>query len=229
MEIKHSNRIVLLSSAYLGPVQYYTKIVSYPQVYIERFETYHKQSYRNRCIILGANGLLVLSIPVLEGPRAKAPMHELQISYDHNWQQIHWRSIFSAYKNSPFFEYYADDLAPFFHEKKWKYLIDFNTEIQNIVFESINYKPEIKFTDSYIKSGETPPETDDFRYSIHPKLNKQCIDNEFYALPYHQVFNDKSDFIPNLSILDLLFNEGPETLTILKSCLRCTITDHRYH
>ena len=220
MDTEHYSCIALLSSAYLGPVQYYTKIVSYPQVYIERYETYHKQSYRNRCIVQGANGLLVLSIPVLEGPRAKAPMHELQLSYDHNWQQIHWRSIFSAYKNSPFFEYYADDLAPFYHERKWKYLIDFNTEIQNVVLDSINFKPGIKFTESYFKSGETPSETDDFRYSIHPKLHKQRIDNEFQAVPYHQVFNDKSEFIPNLSILDLLCNEGPQALEILRSCIK---------
>jgi hypothetical protein len=219
MDIVLTDRIALLSSAYLGPVQYYSKIVSYAQIFIERYETYHKQSYRNRCIILGANSPLVLSIPVMEGPRAKAPMHELQLSYDHNWQKIHWRSISSAYKNSPFFDYYADDLASFYHERKWKYLIDFNSEIQDKIFEAINFKSEIKYTESYIKSGETPNGIDDFRYSIHPKSHKQSIDNEFYAKPYHQVFNDPDDFAPNLSILDLLFNEGPQTLTLLRSCL----------
>jgi len=220
MEAEHTQHIALLSSAYLGPVQYYTKLVSYPQILIERHETYHKQSYRNRCVILAANGLLDLSIPVLEGPRAKAPMHELQLSYEHNWQQIHWRSITSAYKNSPFFDYYADDLAPFFHEKKWKYLIDFNGRVQEVILEALNYKTVIKYTESYIKSGETTASTDDFRYVIHPKPHKQGVDNHFQATPYHQVFNAQSEFAPNLSILDLLFNEGPETLTILKSCLR---------
>jgi hypothetical protein len=220
MEAEHIQEIALLSSAYLGPIQYYTKIVSYPQIFIERYETYHKQSYRNRCIISSANGPLVLSIPILEGPRAKAPMHELQLSYDHNWQQIHWRSITAAYKNSPFFEYYADDLALFYHERKWKYLIDFNSRVQDVIIEALNYKPVIEYTDSYIKSGDTSDVTDDFRYSIHPKPHRQSIDNHFYATPYHQVFNAQSEFAPNLSILDLLFNEGPETLTILRSCLR---------
>jgi hypothetical protein len=218
MDAEHNQRIALLSSAYLGPVQYYTKIVSYPRICIERFETYHKQSYRNRCIIRAANGLLVLSIPVLDGPRAKAPMGELQQSYDHNWQQIHWRSIVSAYKNSPFFDYYADDLAPFYHEKKWKYLIDFNSGIQDVVLEAINLKTEIKFTDQYVKAGDTSEGTADFRYSIHPKSQRQGIDNEFQAVPYHQVFNEQYEFTPNLSILDLLFNEGPQTLSMLRSC-----------
>lgn len=217
--MKHYQHIALLSSAYIGPVQYYTKIISYPLIYIERYETYHKQSYRNRCIILSSNGPLVLSIPVLEGPRAKAPMNDLQLSWDHNWQQIHWRSIFSAYKNSPFFDFYADDLAPFYHERKWKYLIDYNSEIQNVILETLNFKPEIKLTESYVKSGETAEGINDFRYSIHPKPHRQLIDNEFQALPYHQIFNNHA-FTPNLSILDLLFNEGPQSLTILKSCLR---------
>jgi len=220
MEAELTDHVALLSSAYLGPIQYYAKIVSYPQILIERYETYHKQSFRNRCIILAANGLLDLSIPVLEGPRAKAPMSDLQLSYDHNWQQIHWRSITSAYKNSPFFDYYADDLAPFYHERKWKYLIDFNSGIQDVILEEINYKPVIGYTNSYIKSGNTTDGTDDFRYSIHPKPHRQSIDDHFQATPYPQVFNAQSEFAPNLSILDLLFNEGPEALTVLRSCLR---------
>jgi len=220
MSEKKTDQIALLSSAYLGPVQYYTKIVSYQQIFIERYENYHKQSYRNRCIIHTANGPLILSIPVLEGPRAKAPMHELQLSYDYNWQLLHWRSIISAYKNSPFFEYYADDLAPYFHEKKWKYLIDFNSGIQDVVLEAINYKVTIKYTEAYIKSGETTDGIKDFRYTIHPKLHKQKVDDEFVATQYSQVFNGISEFTPNLSILDLLANEGPETLDILRFCIR---------
>ena len=125
----HIQRIALLSSAYLGPVQYYSKIISYTLVLIERCETYHKQTYRNRCIILSANGPLVLSIPVIEGPKAKAPMKDLRLSYDHKWQQIHWRGIISAYKNSPFFDYYADAIAPYYHQQKWKYLIDYNNNV----------------------------------------------------------------------------------------------------
>lgn len=212
---------VLLSSAYLAPVQYYSKLIFYNQIFIERFETYHKQSYRNRCIILAANGPLVLSIPVLGGPGAKDPMHSLQLSYDHNWQHLHWNSIVSAYKNSPFFDYYADDLAPFYHAKKWKYLIDFNTEIQNVLLKAINLTPSIEYTYSYLKAQEVPEGVEDYRYSIHPKSQKQLLDERFVAVPYTQVFSDKFPFYPNLSILDLLMNEGPETLSILKACTIC--------
>jgi hypothetical protein len=220
MDTPPVQRIALLSSAYLGPVQYYSKMVSYPLILIEQSETYHKQSYRNRCIILSANGPLSLSIPVLEGPRAKATMKELKLSYDHNWQQIHWRGITAAYRNSPYFDYYADDLAPFYHLQKWKYLIDYNSEIQDAVFRAINYKPVISYTESYVKEGETPEGTDDFRYTIHPKPHRQQSDHHFRAVPYHQVFNDQFTFTLNLSIADLLFNEGPGTLELLRSCIR---------
>jgi len=212
---------VLLSSAYLAPIQYYTKIISYGEVFIERLENYQKQTYRNRCIIQSANGPLALSIPITGGPEAKYPMHEIRISYDYNWQQLHWRGIISSYKNSPFFDYYADDIEPFYC-KKWGFLIDFNYEIQEIVLKAIKFNPVIHFTEVYKKSGEVSDEIEDFRYKIHPKAQKQILDEDFVPKPYTQVFNGKFDFQPNLSILDLLFNEGPQTLNLLKSYIRYT-------
>jgi len=211
---------VLLSTAYLAPVQYYTKFISYQRVFIEQFESYHKQTYRNRCLILAANGPIALSIPVEGGPSAKSQMKDLHLSYDHNWQHLHWRSILSAYKNSPFFDYYADDLAPFYHTRNWKYLIDFNNEIQNVILEAINIKPSITCTGSYVKSEDITPDIKDFRYTIHPKLQKQEPDEDFLPTPYSQVFQDKIPFTPNLSILDLLVNEGPGALSVLKSCTK---------
>jgi hypothetical protein len=208
---------ILLSSAYLGPVQYYTKLISNDQIFIEKFESYHKQSYRNRCIILAANGPMVLSIPILGGPGARAPMYDLQLTYDHNWQHLHWQSIVSAYKNSPFFDYYADELSPFYHTKKWKYLIDFNFELQNLVLEWIGVNADIHFTDAYLKTEDVRSNIRDFRYSIHPKAQKQQPDPDFSPSPYTQVFHEKFPFYPNLSILDLVMNEGPETLNVLKS------------
>jgi hypothetical protein len=211
---------VLLSPAYLAPVQYYTKLISYQDVFLERCESYLKQTYRNRTVILTANGPLQLSLPVVDGPRAKGPIRDLQLSYDSQWRQVHWRGISSAYNNSPFFEYYADDLTPFFHEKKWKYLIDFNFEIQNTVLKAINLDLAIKYTAEYISQGEVPETTDDFRYSIHPKPQKQSVDQGFLPIPYTQVFHERWGFVPNLSILDLLFNEGPGTINHLRSCIR---------
>lgn len=210
---------VLLSTAYLAPVQYFTKLVSYQQIYIEYCESYLKQSYRNRMVILAANGPLQLSIPVADGPRAKGPIKDLKLSFDQPWQLMHWRGISSAYNSSPFFEYYADDLAPFFHNKKWKYLFDFNREIQNAILKAINLDITIKPTLDYFPQGKAPETTDDFRYTIHPKQQKQEADSHFFPTPYTQVFNDKWGFVPNLSILDLLFSEGPETIRHLRSCI----------
>jgi hypothetical protein len=211
---------VLLSSAYLGPVQYFTKLLSYPVICIEKEENYHKQSYRNRCVILAANGPLVLSIPVVDGPGAKAPMKELELSYDHHWQRLHWRSIVSAYNNSPFFEYYADDLAPFFREKKWRFLIDFNTEIQQKVAELLNLDLKINYSEEYVAEKNVSENIDDYRYSIHPKASKNIADQHFEPQQYMQVFQEKFGFVGNLSILDLLFDEGPGASGILRSCIK---------
>lgn len=209
----------LLSSAYLAPVQYYTKLISYPVTLIEYWESYLKQTYRNRTVILAANGPLQLSLPVTDGPHARGPIRDLKLSYDHNWQQMHWRGILSAYNNSPFYEYYSDDLAPYFHEKKWKYLIDFNTAIQNTVLKLINLELVIRYSEAFYPLGEVPETFDDFRYTIHPKKLKRVPDSRFSPLPYTQVFDEKWGFIPNLSILDLLFNEGPQTVSYLRSCI----------
>ena len=210
---------VLLSSAYFAPIQYFTKLISYPQVYIEHCESYLKQSYRNRAIILAANGPLSLTLPIVNGPRAKGPVRDQQLAYDYPWQQMHWRGISSAYNNSPFFEYYADELAPFFQEKSWKYLIDFNREIQYTVLKAVNLDVPQQYTVEYYPEGKVPEIMDDFRYTIHPKPQKQDYDKRFLPNPYHQVFQQKWGFVPNLSILDLLFNEGPETTRFLRSCI----------
>ncbi len=133
------------------------------------------------------------------------------IDYDTNWQKLHWKSIESAYRSSPFFEFYEDDLKPFY-EKKYKFLLDFNIEIQNMVLEHLDIDVNLKFTDKYCHI--LTEEIDDLREKIHPK--KKENDPDFITVEYTQVFQGKYGFIPNLSIIDLLFNEGPNAIEALK-------------
>jgi hypothetical protein len=218
--MEHGNFRVILSSAYLAPVQYFTKLVSYDEVWIELNEHFLKQSYRNRCTILTANGIQNLSIPVTEGSNSKRKIRDVLISYDHPWQKLHWKAILSAYNNAPFFEYYADSIAPFYQQKKWKFLIDFNNEIQSVILNEIEIKCPIKFSEDFIDAKYIPSGTNDFRYTIHPKASHQIEEKNFIPQVYMQVFQEKFGFTANLSIIDLLYNEGPMARDILKKSIR---------
>ena len=206
------SRICLLSSAYLAPVQYYTKLYAYAEAYIEAYEHYVKQTYRNRCLIASPSGVQVLTIPVVKPASDKCPMKDIRISDHGNWRHLHWNALETAYCNSPFFEYYADDFAPFY-EKKYEFLFDFNEELCRLVCELIDIHPVIERTAEY-KMEFTADEAD-FREIIHPKKDFRTADTAFVPQPYYQVFESKLGFLPNLSIIDLLFNMGPESLLIL--------------
>ena len=199
---------VILSTAYLAPVQYYSKLLSYENIHIEIHENFIKQSYRNRCVIYGANGAMSLSIPIKK-LSPKTIIKDLLIDYDTKWQKLHWKSIESAYRSSPFFEFYEDDLKPYY-QKKIKFLLDFNNQLQEVILENLGVKANITQTTDYV--NEHVIEYDDFRYIIHPK--KKIQDISFELPRYTQVFQDKFDFIPDLS--DLLFNEGPNSINFLK-------------
>ena len=214
--MEKGNTKAILSSAYLAPVQYFTKLIHYDEVWIELSEHFLKQSYRNRCTILSANGQQHLSIPVTEGSSSKRIIRDVRISYDHPWQKLHWKALLSGYNNAPFFEYYSDSIAPFYQEKKWKFLTDFNQEIQAVILNELNLKCSIIPTENYIRQEDLRQGTTDFRASIHPKSSRQTIDIDFCPQIYMQVFQEKFGFTSNLSIIDLLFNEGPMALDILK-------------
>ncbi len=203
---------VLLSTAYLAPIQYYTKFLKYDEVYIEMKENFIKQSYRNRCKIYGANGELSISIPIKK-TSTKIKIKDVQIDYDTKWQKLHWKSIESAYSSSPFFEFYEDDLKAFY-ERKYKFLIDLNAEIQKVILENLDLQIDFKYTEEFNQLANE--KFIDLREIIHPK--KKVIDPEFKPVKYTQVFYDKYGFIPNLSIIDLLFNEGPNAIELLKQC-----------
>lgn len=206
------NKEILLSTACFPPIQYFSKLVQFEKVYLEQFENFTKQTYRNRYEILGANGVISLVAPVVKGRGRKIKIRDLKISYDTDWQRNHWRTIFSAYNSSPFFEFYKDDIQPFF-EKPRKFLFDFNLEILQTLCYLLELEPNLVLTEDF---EQVPEGTLNFREAISPKKNRTETDAQFYPQPYTQVFHEKFGFAPNLSILDLLFNEGPNSLNVLK-------------
>ncbi|HAH22302.1 MAG TPA: hypothetical protein DCL77_00780 [Prolixibacteraceae bacterium] len=202
---------ILLSTAYFAPVRYFASLAAFSEGYIEQHEHFIKQTYRNRAVILGANGPVSLIVPVEKGREQKIRIKDLRISYDEEWQRNHWRTIFSAYNSSPFFEYYADDLEPFF-QKKHEFLFDFNQQIMDTLMEILELQTPINLTAGF---EEIPEGSLNLREKISPKAHRSAPDNHFIPQPYTQVFGEKFGFTADLSILDLLFNEGPSAHSIL--------------
>lgn len=208
---------VLLSTTYFGPVQWYQKLHRAEHVLIEQWESFQKQTYRNRCLIATSNGIQALSVPV---ERNSQFIKDLRISDHGNWRHLHWNALMSAYGESPFFEYYQDDIRPFF-EQRWTYLFDFNEAICTKMCELLDFQPNVDFTDEFVlatvRTQELKPsivdKIKDFRETIRPK-HPQC-DPDFTPRPYYQVWQQRLGFLPNLSILDLLFNMGPESIFYL--------------
>ena len=196
---------ICLSTAYLAPVEYYAQIATADTVLMEGCDFYQKQTYRNRCRIAAANGSISLSIPVEKGCEDKMLIRDVRISGHSDWQLNHWRSIESAYNSTPFFEYYKDDLLPFY-EKKWIFLFDLNQEIQFKMMELLDLHKTIQVTQEY--KNKLDSDMLDLRETIHPKKENQTFDGK----PYYQVFEQKFNFQPNLSIIDLLFNMGNESI-----------------
>ena len=206
----------LLQTTYVGPIQWYQKLYRYDHCLIEQYDSYQKQTYRNRCLIATANGVQALTVPVEHSPLTShhSPLvKDLRISDHNQWRRVHWNALQSAYSESPFFDYYADDLHPFF-ERKYNFLIDFNEAIRQKICELIDIQPSVEYTSEYI-SAISPQTSDitDYRNVIHAKHPQP--DDTFEAKRYWQVFQHKHGFLPNLSILDLLFCMGPESVFYL--------------
>ena len=205
----------ILSSTYFGPVQWYQKLCRYEQCFIEQHDHFIKQTYRNRCVIATTQGLQALTVPVEKYDNDVTETKDIRISDHGSWRRLHWNALASAYGESPFFEFYADDIRPFF-EKQWTFLFDFNMEITRKMCELLDIQPNISFTTAYGRTSLSCPETQpihDFRDTIRPKHPKN--DPEFKPQPYYQVFSQKHGFLPNLSVLDLLFNMGNEAVLYL--------------
>jgi len=202
----------IITSAYLGSVGYYSFLANFDKILIEQYDSYHKQTYRNRCRILAANGPLDLIIPVVKESGHKTLMKDVKIDYATRWQNIHWRSLYSSYNSSPFFEFYSEYFNPFYQEK-WEFLFDYNLELMELIMNLLQLPQKYILTEQFIKEYDTYI---DLRNEISKKkiaYNEEGIQLKFHR--YTQTFADKFEFIPDLSIVDLLFNCGPDSEIIL--------------
>ena len=198
---------ILLSTAYLPPAEYFSHIIHAEEVLIEREENYLKQSYRNRCYILAASGPQLLTVPVYLGSIHKTPVREIMIDYSKRWQQVHLRALTTSYKSSPFFIYYFEIIEKIIlsgHE----FLLDLNMDLLKAVLKMINIEANISYTTDF-----KPVEISDYdyRYTINPK--RETVYN---SKKYIQVFTGGKDFVSGLSIVDLIFNAGPEASDYLQ-------------
>ncbi len=198
---------VLLPTSYLPSVHYFMLMSAAPEVVIEKYETYPKRTFRNRCEIYTANGKLPLTIPVNKVDGNHTRVDRVAISDQYDWQTLHWRAIRIAYTNSPFFLFYKDDIEVFY-QKSFTNLFDFNMQLLKELCELIGLDVKISVTDTFEKE---PGDKEDYRHILSPKFDI----SSFKFRPYYQAFAEKHGFIPGLSILDLLFNMGPETTDIL--------------
>jgi len=199
---------VIFSTAYFPPIAYFYLLQKFENIVIEAEETYPKQTYRNRCIIYSEKGKLILTAPVSKPFGNQTKTKEIEIFNEDKWQTNHWRAIYSAYQNSPYFLYYKDELEIFF-TKKTNNLLTWNLEITERLCLLIGIKTQFSVSENFDKPGSLE---NDYRFDISPKT--PAIHQHFPK--YIQVFSDRHGFIENLSILDLLFNLGPETLDYLK-------------
>lgn len=203
----------LLSTAYWPNLHYFYYVLHSEKVCIEAHEHYQKQSYRNRCEIVSANGILNLSIPVKHLAH-KEFVKDVEISYQENWQAKHWRAIVSAYKNSPYFEHFEEEIKAFYTHPT-KFLLDYNTRQLELLCKLLRIDKNIYLSSTYV---EASGEFNDKRAHIHPKLDHRTDKtvSEILIKPYYQTFEAKMAFVPNMSALDLIFNKGLGSIDYLQ-------------
>ena len=188
---------------YLPPIEYFSKLIEHKDnLLLENAENFQKQSFRNRASIHSPNGKLDLIVPLVKGSKVHTKVKDVNISYDFKWQRLHWMSLQTSYRSSAYFEFYEDELTVFY-EKKWKFLFDYNEELMQVILGFLKLNIQYGYTDNFEKKY---PDMNDYRNSIHPKRSAQIIVNSYF-----QVFEERNGFLPNLSIVDLLFNQGPQS------------------
>ena len=196
---------------YLAPVSMYVHLYAGSRMLIDLDAPFVKQTFRNRALIAAENGALPLTVPVVHNGGVKQAMRDVRISDHGNWRRMHWNAIVSAYKKSPFFDYYADDFRPFY-EKRYDFLVDFNMQLHDTVCGLLGLERETAALGSVENSGHN--------IDVRPLAEPSA---EAVAAPrhYYQVFEQRNGFLPNLSIADLLFNMGPEGLITLRDTAEC--------
>ncbi|HLV14942.1 MAG TPA: WbqC family protein [Xanthomarina sp.] len=199
---------VLIHPTYFPNIAHAVAMAQADEVTFEMDDNYQKQTYRNRTYIYGANGKLQLSIPIIHSQKERQKYRDLKIYNAENWQDIHWKSLETAYRTSPYFEFYEDEIHPLFTEKA-EFLLDFNLKCFNTILDCLQWDLKILKTEVYQKNVEDKL---DFRYLANARKERSYNFDQ-----YIQVFNSKHGFIPNLSILDLLFSEGPNSLNYLEN------------
>lgn len=208
-------RPCILPMAYWGNVHAYALMLHARPLTIEACENFQKQTYRNRCQVVTANGVQALTVPMDHARSDSQQMRHIAISYATPWQQLHWKTLVSAYRNSPYFEYYEEDLHALYRLKP-VYLWDYLCALQDFAWECIGCQPEMNYTTEYKHTVEDG--VLDYRQMLTPKSSEYVLRASELLVkdPYYQVFNQKFGFVPNLSILDLIFNMGPESLLVLE-------------
>ncbi len=205
------SQTILIEPHYWGSIAFFQALVKADSTILDVHANFKKGTYRNRCQIMGPNGMLSLSVPLVKGKDQHTIMDKVRISYTENWKKDHWQSLVSSYRRSAYFEYYEDTIAPVY-EEKFEYLKDLNLATIEVVQKLLKQKIDISFSEKYIAGNEFSGT--DLREAIHPNVTKTTY--SVPSEPYQQVFMDRMDFLPNLSILDLLFNLGPRALDYIQ-------------
>ena len=205
---------ILIETQYFPSVQFFTKWMSGAEIVIEAHENYQKRSYRNRCHIMSPFGFYPLSVPLKKGKNEQQKITDTVISYAENWQLKHWRAFQNYYQKSPYFEHYEHIIEPIFHGNH-RYLFDLNMDILEILKKVLDLDNVISTSKTYEKSPE--PIIGDFRNKIHPRSKFE--DHSFLPKSYPQVFEYKYGFLENLSVLDLIFNCGPEARLVIRDSI----------
>ncbi|WP_298708576.1 WbqC family protein [Chitinophaga sp.] len=204
-----TSRILLIESQYFPNINFYKTLIESEKVRFERMEHYQKVSFRNRCYIAGPNGKILLSVPLVKGKNQRTVMKDVRISNQEPWQSLHWKTLTSAYRRSPWFEYFEPELEALY-EKEFEYLLDWNMACFEFANRALGFEPVVEMTDTFNKDYSADPSILDLRDKMQPGKEPEN------APAYTQVFGERTGFLPNLSILDLLFCEGKRGLEILK-------------